>query len=66
MLTIETAMDDSDRLVNSLVMVTERGGTDTNNLLMNKEAAKERTEPKKKPQAGIQYFLAKMTTSCSC
>ena len=54
MLTIETAMDDSDRLVNSLVMVTERGGADNTNLLINKEAAKERTEPKKKPQACIK------------
>ena len=48
MLTIETTMDDSDRLVNSLVMVTDRGGADTNTLLTKE--VKERTEPKKKPQ----------------
>ena len=49
MLAIETAMDDSNGLVNSLVMVTDRGRADTNNFLTKE--VKERTEPKKKPQA---------------
>ena len=49
MLAIETEMDDSDRLVNSLVMVTDRGRADTSNLITKE--VKQRTEPKKKPQA---------------
>ena len=49
MLAIETAMDDSDRLVNSLVMVTDRGRADTSTLITKE--VKARTEPKKKPQA---------------
>ena len=49
MLAIETAMDDSDRLVNSLVMVTDRGRAGTSTLITKE--VKERTEPKKKPQA---------------
>ena len=49
MLAIETEMDDSDRLVSSLVMVTDRGRADTDNLLAKE--VKERTELKKKPQA---------------
>ena len=53
MLAIETEMDDSDRLVSSLVMVTDRGREDTNNLLAKE--VKERTEPKKKPQAHNIY-----------
>ena len=53
MLAIETEMDDSDRLVSSLVMVTDRGRADTDNLLAKE--VKERTEPKKKPQAYNNY-----------
>ena len=49
MMAIDTEMDDSDRLVSSLVMVTDRGRVDTDNLLAKE--VKERTEPKKKPQA---------------
>ena len=57
MMSIETAIDDSDRLVTGLVMATDRGRTDTGHLLITKEKVKERTEPKKKPQACIDSWL---------
>ena len=50
MLTIETTMEDSDRLVNSVVMMTD--GKRLNSMSIPKtNEVKARTEPKKKPQA---------------
>ena len=50
MLTIETTMEDSDRLVNSVVMMTDGKRLNSMSIPKTKEV-KARTEPKKKPQA---------------